>query len=58
MVNDVLLCGVKITSGYLSGAIGKSPVTVPNYEGEYEITPDQAEHILQTKGKLMHNDMS
>ena len=58
MADNTMLHGVKITSGSLSGAVGKSPVTVPNYEGEYEITPDQSEHVMQTKGKLMHDDMT
>ena len=58
MADNAMLHGVKITSCSLSGAVGKSPVTVPNYEGEYEITPDQSEHVMQTKGKLMHDDMT
>ena len=45
------------TGGILTCAVGKSPVTVPNYDGEYEITPDQSEHVMQTKGRLMHQDM-
>ena len=44
--------------GTLSGLIGKSPLTVPNYEGEYEIRPDQEEHVMPTKGRLMHKDMT
>ena len=52
-----ILQGCISTCGTLSGLIGKSPVTVPNYEGEYEITPDQAEHVMPTKGRLLHKDM-
>ena len=43
--------------GSLSCSIVKSPLTVPNYEGEYEIRPDQEGHIMPTKGRLMHKDM-
>ncbi len=50
--------GILSQSGFvLTGVMGKSSVTVPSYEGEYEITPDQSEHIMLTKGKLMHNNM-
>ena len=44
--------------GTLSGLIEKSPLPVPNYDGIYEITPDQEEHIIPTKGRLLHKDMT
>ena len=52
-----ILQGVIKADGTLSGLIGKSPVTVPNYDGIYEIMPDQAEHVMPTKGRLLHKDM-
>ena len=53
---DILQCVIK-ADGSLSGSVGKSPVTVPNYDGIYEIMPDQAEHVMPTKGRLLHKDM-
>lgn len=41
----------------LNCEISKSPITIPSYEGEYEITPDQQEHLLSTKKRFMTKDM-
>ena len=41
----------------LEGNIEKSPITIPVYDGEYDFTPDQNEHLIQTKGRLMINNM-
>ena len=41
----------------LECCISKSPVTIPAYDGEYDFFPDQNEHIIQTKGRLMQNNM-
>lgn len=41
----------------ISCLIGKSPVTIPAYEGSYEIQPKQNEQIMPTKGRMMQKDM-
>ena len=41
----------------LECCISKSPVTVPAYDGEYDFIPDQNEHLIQTKGRLMQKNM-
>ena len=41
----------------LECSISKSPVTIPAYDGEYDSIPDQNEHLIQTKGRLMQNNM-
>ena len=41
----------------LECSISKSPVTIPVYNGKYDFTPDQNEQIINTKGRLMINDM-
>lgn len=57
IIHGNILRGSKSTFCSLSGVIGKSPLTVPSYEGNYEIIPDQSEQIMKTKGRLMHRDV-
>ena len=58
-----MLSGLKCLTGKLnssvklSGIVEKSPLTVPEYEGSYEIRPEVFEQAMLTKGKLMLEDV-
>lgn len=41
----------------LSGNIDKSPLTIPEYEGSYEIRPEVWEQSMTTKRKLMRENV-
>ena len=41
----------------LSGTVDTAGTTIPGYEGEYTVTPQAVEQILQTKDKLLTDNI-